>query len=81
MSEIDWSKVTHPFLPNRSKERWTTHGTIDVKTLENGHIQVTNETVNVSATAPTFEQALNLCNNKVHEELQSGKAFTGRGYL
>jgi hypothetical protein len=81
MTKINGMEVTHPFLPNRSKERWTTIGTIDIKNLENGKIQVTNETVNISATADTFEEALQEVNNKVQTELNNGNVFLGRsGY-
>lgn len=78
MSEIDWSKVTQPFKRDRRGERWITHGTINVKTLEDGRVEVTNETLNVTATANSFEEALSECNNKVQEEFTSGKAFIGR---
>jgi len=78
MNDIDWSKVTHPFLPNRANEKWITSGNIDVQTAENGDVTVTNESINVSVTAPTFDEAILKLNNKVTEELKSGKPFEGR---
>lgn len=78
MNDIDWSQVTHPFLPNRSKERWITDGLIDVKTADDGKVTLTNESVNVSVTADSFDEAIGKLNNKVQEEIQSGRVFVGR---
>lgn len=78
MSDINWDEVTHPFLPNRSRERWVTDGQIEVKNNEDGSVEVTNQTVNITVKADTFEEAIGELNNKVYEELKSGKAFVGR---
>jgi hypothetical protein len=78
MTKINGMEVTHPFLPNRTNQRWTTIGSIDVKNLEDGKVQVTNETVNVTVTADTFDEAIGQLNNKVQEVLRDGSAFIGR---
>jgi len=80
-NEIDWSRVYQPFLPDRKNERWITHGQIDVNNLEDGSVEVTNQTLNITVKADSFEDAIGKLNNKVSEEMKSGKAFIGRsGY-
>jgi hypothetical protein len=78
MTKVGEFEVTHPFLPNRSKERWVTQGTLDVKNLEDGKVQVTNESVNISVTADTFDEAVTSLNIKVQEAIRDGSAFIGR---
>lgn len=78
--DINWDEVTHPFLPDRRNQKWITHGTVDMNENEDGSYTVTNETVNVSASGGSLEEAMSKLNQAVQKELQSGKAFTGRSY-
>lgn len=78
--DINWDEVTHPFLPDRRNQKWITHGTVDMTENEDGTYTVTNETVKVSATAPSMEEAMSKLNAEVQKEIQSGKAFIGRSY-
>lgn len=80
MSEINWEDVSQPFQYNRSQENWVTNGVVDIQENDDNTYTVTNETVGLSASAPTLEEALSKLTGAVRESVMSGKAFIGRGY-
>jgi hypothetical protein len=81
MSEIDWSKVTQPFLPNINDEHWITDSALEMKTLDNGKVSVTNPTAKVTVEADNLDDAIRELNLKVQETMKSNAVFIGRSYL
>lgn len=76
--EIDWNEVSQPFQYDRSNEHWVTNGAVDMTENEDGSYTVTNETVGISVTAPSLEEAMSTLNNQVRKALNKSDAFRGR---